>query len=175
MELIRYRPGEAIRWLQTGAQKNRKDAKVMAKSMAPPEDMRTLAENVKSAAGALVAVGRGAIADLMHHQASASEYVLGESDFEVIKPGSSKRYQYSEVRGIQVTGDRFLIRTDRAQIVVKPYAHVVAGRLKVPVGWSRNGIEVPYELLIEELSARGAHQTDIGDAFYEADPNWISN
>ena len=29
--------------------------------------------------------------------------------------------------------------------------------------------------IIQELRARGAHQTDIGDAFYEADPNWISN
>lgn len=154
MDLIRYRPGEAIRWIQTGAQKNRKDAKVMARSMAPPEDMRTLAENVKSAAGALVAVSRGAIADLMHHQAAASEYVLGETDFEVIKPGSAKRYHYSEVRSISITGDRVLVKTDRAQIVIKPYAYVVAGRLKVPVGWSRNGIEVPFELLIDELSAR---------------------
>ena len=29
--------------------------------------------------------------------------------------------------------------------------------------------------LWQELLARGAHQTDIGDAFYEADPNWLSN
>jgi hypothetical protein len=28
--------------------------------------------------------------------------------------------------------------------------------------------------LIEELLRRGAHQTDIGDAFYTADPNWLS-
>lgn len=154
MELIRYRPGEAIRWIQTGAQKNRKDAKVLARSMAPPEDMRSLAENVKSGVGALVAAGRGAIADLMHHQAAASEYALGETEFEVVKPGSAKRYAYADVKDITVTGDRVLVKTDRAQISIKPYAYVVAGRLKVPVGWSRNGIEVPYELLIEELAAR---------------------
>ncbi|MGZ2861678.1 hypothetical protein, partial [Pseudomonas aeruginosa] len=85
---------------------------------------------------------------------SASEYVLGQDDFEIIKPGSSKRILYSEVKSITVTGDRVLVKTDRAQIIVKPYAYVVAGRLKVPVGWSRNGIEVPYELFIDELSAR---------------------
>jgi hypothetical protein len=28
--------------------------------------------------------------------------------------------------------------------------------------------------LIKELTKRGAHQIDIGDAFYEADPNWLS-
>jgi hypothetical protein len=28
--------------------------------------------------------------------------------------------------------------------------------------------------LIDELLKRGAHQTDIGDAFYAADPNWLN-
>jgi len=28
--------------------------------------------------------------------------------------------------------------------------------------------------LIQELQKRGAHQTDIGDAFYQADPDWLS-
>ena len=28
--------------------------------------------------------------------------------------------------------------------------------------------------LIEELLHRGAHQTDIGDAFYAADPDWLT-
>lgn len=27
--------------------------------------------------------------------------------------------------------------------------------------------------LIQLLRARGCHQTDIGDAFYEADPEWL--
>jgi hypothetical protein len=34
---------------------------------------------------------------------------------------------------------------------------------------------LPTRALVDELLSRGAHQTDIGDAFYEADPNWISN
>jgi hypothetical protein len=29
--------------------------------------------------------------------------------------------------------------------------------------------------LIENLLSRGAHQTDVGDAFYEADPEWLVN
>jgi hypothetical protein len=28
--------------------------------------------------------------------------------------------------------------------------------------------------LIEELLKRGAHQTDIGDAFYAANPDWLT-
>jgi hypothetical protein len=29
------------------------------------------------------------------------------------------------------------------------------------------------EALIQALRARGCHQTDIGDAFYDADPEWL--
>ena len=29
--------------------------------------------------------------------------------------------------------------------------------------------------VIEELTKRAAHQTDIGDAFYAANPDWISS
>jgi len=37
---------------------------------------------------------------------------------------------------------------------------VVAGRTKVPVGWRRNGLEVPYELLIDELAARSGRSIE---------------
>ena len=33
---------------------------------------------------------------------------------------------------------------------------------------------VSAQVLIKELLSRGFHQTDIGDAFYAADPNWLS-
>jgi hypothetical protein len=29
------------------------------------------------------------------------------------------------------------------------------------------------DALVEALLDRGCHQTDIGDAFYEADPDWL--
>ena len=29
--------------------------------------------------------------------------------------------------------------------------------------------------LVKELRPRGVHTTDISDAFYEADPNWLQN
>jgi hypothetical protein len=30
------------------------------------------------------------------------------------------------------------------------------------------------DAVIDALRARGCHQTDIGDAFYAADPDWLS-
>jgi len=154
MELIRYRPGEAIRWLQTGAEKSRKDAKQISGGLVVPDSMRSLGENVKVAAGALMAVGKSAITDLVHRQAAASEYVLDEGNFEIIRPGSTRRYAYADVISMTTQGDRSIFDTEQGHFTIRPYAYVVAGRLKVPVGWSRNGTEVPFELLVEELAAR---------------------
>jgi hypothetical protein len=43
----------------------------------------------------------------------------------------------------------------------------------------RTAWETLQPLAVKEITAKllelGAHQTDIGDAFYEADPSWISN
>jgi hypothetical protein len=44
---------------------------------------------------------------------------------------------------------------------------------------SRSAWETSRPLSVREISAKllelGAHQIDIGDAFYEADPSWISD
>jgi hypothetical protein len=36
-------------------------------------------------------------------------------------------------------------------------------------------IPLDRHALIENLLSRGAHQTDVGDAFYEADPEWLGS
>jgi hypothetical protein len=38
--------------------------------------------------------------------------------------------------------------------------------------WSTT-VPIPARQLIEELSRRGCHQQDIGDALYEQDPKWV--
>jgi hypothetical protein len=35
--------------------------------------------------------------------------------------------------------------------------------------------ELSRDALIAELRARGCHTTDIGDAFYEANPEWLTS
>ncbi len=152
--LIRYQPGEAIRWLQQGARSMRKEAERQSQRLVRREGDRTIRKDISEAASALFGVGKSAWADLKHVQASAIEYVLGETDFEVIKPTGAKRYAYDSVTGIKIDGDRAIFTFDKGKLVIAPYAHIVAGRVKAPIGWRRNGLEVPYELLVEELSAR---------------------
>jgi hypothetical protein len=157
MELVRYRPGEAIRWLQTGAENIRRGAQAKGKAAATASapDARAFGENLKNAAGALIDYSKGAYADLMHRQAEASEYVLHDDYFDIVRGGNIKTISYDRVTSIEFTKDRAVINLEKGtSITIKPFAHLVAGRARVPVGWSRNGIEVPFELLIEELAAR---------------------
>ncbi len=154
MDPIRYKPGEAIRWLETGAEQSRKTAKSKGKELLD----QTGAPGVKrigSGVGALIDLGKGAWADVLHKQAEASEYVLQNDLFDVVAGKSIKSVRYSDVRKISAKGEKVTITLDRGTtLTLKPYAHITAGRIRVPVGWLRNGMEVPYELLIEELAAR---------------------
>lgn len=156
MELVRYKPGEAIRWLETGAVNIRKEAKSKGRSLIRQEgvDQKTFGQNVMTAAGAIMDFGRSAYTDMLHQQAQASEFVLQEQHFDVVKGGSIKTVAYDRVKKVVLRGEKATFTLDKGSLTIKPFAHIVAGRVRVPVGWSRNGTEVPYELLLEELAAR---------------------
>jgi hypothetical protein len=161
MEIVRYRPGEAIRWLQSGAESFRKGAVTKGRSVVRQEEIRKIQDNLRDGMGALVDLGRSAWTDLLHRQAEASEYVLQEKHFDVVRPGNLKTVEYARVKSAEIRGDRMTLHLDRGTLVIKPYAYVVAGRVRVPIGWSRNGLEVPYELLAEELCARSGVELEV--------------
>jgi len=158
MEPIRYKPGEAIRWLETAADSYRKHAKTKGKDAVDPKrdrsDFKKVGQSVADAAGAIFDLGKGAWADMLHRQAEASEYILQDDHFDVVKGNAIKTIDYSRVQSVTIKQDTVTFTLDKGSLVIKPYAYIVSGRVRVPVGWSRNGLEVPYELLIEELAAR---------------------
>jgi len=117
-------------------------------------DSKTFGENLKTAAGALFDFGKGTYADMMHRQAEDSEYVFQETQFDIVSGGNMKTIPYDRVVAVHLKGDRATLTLDKGTVILKPFAYIVAGRIKVPVGWVRNGIEVPYELLLLELAAR---------------------
>ncbi len=162
MELVRYRPGEAIRWLQTGAHNIRRGAKSRSKAIVDQRgtDQRTVTQNLKTAATAMLDLGKGAYTELVHQQVEATEFVLQDSAFDIVHGSSIQSIPYSRVRKVVMPSERAIFTLDKGQLIVKPLAHIVAGRAKVPVGWVRNGIEVPFELLIEEIAARCGLQVE---------------
>jgi hypothetical protein len=157
MEPIRYKPGEAIRWLKLGAETIRKNANVKGKEVihsGKPTDLRDVGHKVATAAGAIADLGKSAMADLKHDEFEATEYVLLDSGFDLVKGPTIKSIGYDRVKRIEQRGDRLVMHLEKGNVVIKPHAYLVAGSIKVPVGWRRNGMEVPYELLAEELAAR---------------------
>lgn len=143
-----------MRWLQTGADALRKRAKAQGVSLVRREGERSLGKDLGAAAGALLDVGKGAVADLLHRQAEARSYTLLEDRFSINGPTGTRTVPYSQVASIRLAQDKATVVLTKGSLTIAPYAHIVAGRVRVPVGWSRNGLEVPYELLIEELAAR---------------------
>jgi hypothetical protein len=154
MELIRYKPGEAVRWLESGAKDMLRSAKKKGQSIIRPEGERSIKSDLAHAAGAVMDVGKSALAELRHRQAEATEFLLGEASVEVLRPGSVRTVTYDSIQRIERSGDRYTLLSERGNVVIKPHAYIVAGRIKVPVGWSRNDMEVPFEVLLDELAAR---------------------
>lgn len=154
MEAVRYKPGEAVRWMESGADRIRSESKRKAQSVFRREGARSVGRDVTETVGALFDAGAAALAELRHRQAEAAQYLLEDEGFTVISMTGSKKVRYDEVANIRLDGDHCLIELERGSVSIRPFAHIVAGRVKVPVGWARNGVEVPFELLIEELAAR---------------------
>lgn len=155
MEMVRYRPGEAIRWLETGAERLRKDAQTRGRTLIKQEaGAKPFFQNVATAAGTIMDLGKSAYADILHQQAEASEYVLQDKHFDIVKPGSIKTISYDRVKSIAYVGEKVVVTLDKGNLSIKPHAFISSGRVRVPVGWTRNGLEVPWELLVEELAAR---------------------
>ena len=161
---MRYRPGEALRWLQTGAENIRRAAGERGRSVIRQTgtDQKRTVENLKTAAGALVDLGKSAYAELLHKQAEALEYVLLDDRLDLVKGGRIESIRWEAIKGVRVDGDRSVLVLEKGQAVIKPFAHLVAGRVRVPVGWTRNGMEVPYELLLEEIAARARREIEEG-------------
>jgi hypothetical protein len=152
--LVRYVPGESLKWLEVGADTSYQDAREQVRSVIARQGDRTIGRDIKEAAGAILSAGKGAVTDLIHRRANESEYAFDETKLEVIQSGAVKSYPYKEFRRVRRSGDKVIFEMEKGSLRIEPLAYIVSGRIKVPIGWIRNGIDVPYELLIEELAKR---------------------
>jgi hypothetical protein len=153
-ETIRYRPSDAVRWLKIGAETMRDSAKKQGAQVVSRDGIRNLKKDISQAAGALWDMGKSAVADAVHVSALNTEYLLGPDRIEVIRPVGSKIIEYSKIRRIRRNDDVYTVELDQGSFVIAPPAYVTSGAIKAPIGWDRNGHEVEFRLLAEELSAR---------------------
>lgn len=154
MEVVRYRPADAVRWLQYGAENLRREAVRQTGDIIRREGNRSIGQDIKEAAGAILGMGKSALAEIMHSDANATEYVLQKDRFDAIRGSTVRSVRYKDVVSLNQKGDKLLISHQNGSLTIRPPAHITSARVRVPIGWARNGIEVPYEMLLDELSAR---------------------
>lgn len=153
MEPVRYRPSDVIRWLDSGSDRIRESSSRKAQSVIGRKGARTVTKDIRDVAGALMDAGAAALADLKHRQAESAQYLIADDYFEVITLTGNRKIPYSEVVQIRLRDDDCQIILERGSVNIRPFAHLVSGRVKVPIGWLRNDIEVPFELIIDEIAA----------------------
>src|SRR5436309_2014938 len=93
MEPIRYKTGEAIRWLKTGADAIRKEAMDKGRQVVhsgTPKDAKDVGGRMAAAAGAVMDFGKSAWAELKHAELEHTEYVLTDEGFDIVKGASIK-------------------------------------------------------------------------------------
>lgn len=155
MPTVTYRPPDVLHWFSTGSQEAMRSAKRKGKALARSGGDSTVKEKFFQAASMAADFGRGAGADLIHRQAAETVYKLHDDYLLVRSPMAQTRVEYGDVAAIRSHArDRFEIEYDGGTLTVRPIAHLVSGKIRVPVGWMRNDIEVPFTMLLEELSAR---------------------
>lgn len=159
METVRYKAPEITLWLQVASRGARK-AKITSKesTVSGPDE---ISATLRRAAGAIVGFGRERLSELKQKQTEATEYTLEQDRLEARTLGRAKSLTYKDVVQIERKGgDRVVFRTADSSLTIAPVAHLVVGRVKAPIGWLRNGIEVPFETLIEEIAARSGKQIE---------------
>lgn len=148
---IVYKPADIARWLELGAQTMRK--------LSAAEASDDLREVVKTALGSVIGQGRGAIAEVMRQRIGALEYRLYDDRFETPRPSGSRSIRYGSIERIvplKRCEQKIVFR--EGSFTLKPYAWLTVAGARVPFGWLRDGLEVPWELLVEEIGARARVQ-----------------
>ena len=154
MSTVTYRTPEALDWFRVGAREARSRARAKGSDLMRGS-AKDLATGLKKAASTAADFGKGAISDFVHRQAGETAFLLHEDSFEAAGMSGRKRIAYRDVSAVVSLGsDRFEVRHKDGSLPIRPVAHLSAGRLKVAVGWVRNGLEVPFETLPLEVAAR---------------------
>ncbi|MCH8274301.1 MAG: hypothetical protein IH851_05885 [Armatimonadetes bacterium] len=146
---IRYRPADVARWLEIGAGSMRR---TNAPTRVPGGEIgRVILETV----GKVVGQGKGALVQVAVRRLGHLEYRLYDDRIEVTTASSERCVSYDRISAIETMrpGEYRVVTRDGA-LRIKPYAWLNVTGLRVPFGWLRDGMEVPFELLIEELAGR---------------------
>ena len=142
---ILYKAPDLIRWLDPDLQSERKR----------PKADGGFRESIKQAASAAAGFGRTAVGEYAFRKAAEASFLLDDEGFEIPGVAVRRRIAYREASELKDLGkDKYCLTAPGGDLIIQPVAHLVAGPVRAPIGWLRNGVEVPYLTLIQELAAR---------------------
>lgn len=155
MPTVTYRPPDIYHWFSTGSQEAIESAKRQGRDFTKSASDSSVKDTIKKAASVAAEIGRGAGADIVHRQANETAYKLHDKEMSVKGAVTTTTLTYNTISSILAhPKDKFSVEHEGGTLIIRPIAHLVSGRIRVAVGWERNGIEVPFTMLLEELSAR---------------------
>lgn len=157
MAPIIYSPPDILHWLDLGGKASREAGRKKAAeaAKAPVVSPSGIADTFKKAAAAARDFGMGAWTDIKTKRLEETQYVLDDTALEVPTPTGAKKIAYASISEVTLEeDDRIVITFESGAHVIKPVAHLVTGAIRVPIGWKRGGMEVPYAMLAEEIAAR---------------------
>ncbi|MBA3725510.1 MAG: hypothetical protein H0W86_03430 [Armatimonadetes bacterium] len=144
-----YKPADILRWLKIGSQSLRSvDLKPVKR------DEISLKGVVGAALGKALDIGKATVASAGGWAIDRLEYRFHEDRLEMLGAGLPKSILYSEIRSVTSSKRTFQVVYEGGKLTLRPYAWLLVSGVKVPLGWERNGMEVSFELLAEELAAR---------------------
>jgi len=144
-ETVVYRPVEIQGWLKLGSESLKK---------APFHVGGDIRKTVTGAFGKAFDFGKGALAGVGGLAIERIEYRLHEDRVEIVGVGPTRTVLFSSIRSVEAQGRGFRIDAGSHTFTIKPYAHLLVSSVKVPLGWKRNRMDVPFSLLAEEIAAR---------------------
>lgn len=155
MAVVTYLPADIVRWLGHGAKQGRKKAIGRALSLPEVTIRQGIVPGLKTAADAAFGLGKQALGDFSTAKAEETGYYLYDDGFEAVGLLKKTKVDYADVTTvIHKGGDKFWVVHSGGHVTLRPVAHLVAGTQKVAIGWLRNGMEVDYMTLVEEIAAR---------------------
>lgn len=155
MSTVHYSAPDILQWLGTTGERAKVQGKQLAKSKG--DQSGEITANLKAVASAAASFGKEALADIVRTKVAVYKVTLYDKGMEIQTLTGTKKVEYSWVTGIdELSNDRFEIKHSNGKAVIKPCGYLLVDRLKLPIGWLRNGLEVSYHTLIEEIAARSS-------------------
>jgi hypothetical protein len=146
-DVVQYRAPDAIRWFSTPGVAEPGERKATR-----PDDWQNRLRGYLDSA---MQTGKGAMDSVAKKKVEATAYFLTDTQIEIVGITTRKTVPFAKISRIVMRDDnKFTVEYEGGSFSIKPVAHMIAGTLKVALGWNRNGAEVPYRLLLEELAAR---------------------